>query len=348
MKIGLKIVQQVCIRRPDDWHVHFRDGALLAYTVPATAVNFARALVMPNLEKPLTTLEVILAYQTRIINAAKNYPNFKPYFTFYLNETISPDVFSAAKAYPFILGGKLYPAGVTTHSKAGTRDIDALYPIFEVMQTNQLVLQIHGEEITGDIFEREALFLTMHLKKIIKNFPKLRIVLEHISTEAAVQCVENAPNTVAATITAHHLRYDRNQLLAGGIRPHYYCLPILKHARDKKALQLAATSGNPKFFAGTDSAPHGIAQKECASGCAGIYTAPFSLSMYAEVFETMGALKQLDAFLGQYGADFYQLPLTSECVTLVREPIQVPDFFDFKSIHVVPVHAGGTFAWSLR
>jgi dihydroorotase len=341
-------MQSVCIAQPDDWHVHFRDGEMLHNTVPATAKHFGRALVMPNLEKPLTSLDALLAYQARIMDAAHDYPGFKPYFTFYLNESISPDILLTAKKHAFILGGKLYPAGVTTNSAEGARSIRALYPLFEGMQASDLVLQIHGEVITGDIFEREALFIETHLKNIMQNFPKLRIVLEHISTQKAVQAVENAPDTLAATITPHHLLYDRNHLLAGGIRPHYYCLPILKHARDKKALQVAAISGNPKFFAGTDSAPHGKNQKECASGCAGIYSAPFALSMYAEVFESMGALDKLNQFLGQFGADFYQLPLSNQQITLVRESIQVPAYFDFKTTEVVPVHAGGKFAWSVR
>jgi dihydroorotase len=341
-------MQSVCITQPDDWHVHFRDGAMLQSTVPATAKHFGRALVMPNLEKPLTSLDDLLAYRTRVIDAAKEHPDFKPYFTFYLNESVLPETLLAAKKNAFILGGKLYPAGVTTNSTEGARSIRALYPLFEAMQACDLVLQIHGEVIGGDIFEREALFIQTHLKNIVRDFPKLRIVLEHISTEVAAQYVENAPDTLAATITPHHLLYDRNQLLAGGIRPHYYCLPILKHARDKQALRAAATSGNPKFFAGTDSAPHGKNQKECASGCAGIYSAPFALSMYAEVFDSMQALDRLNPFLGQFGADFYQLSRSNHEVTLVRESIQVPEYFDFKTTHIVPVHAGGQFAWSVR
>jgi dihydroorotase len=341
-------MQSVSITRPDDWHVHFRDGAMLEDTVPATAKYFGRALAMPNLERPLTSLDALLAYHTRILDAAQNYPNFKPYLTFYLNEAVLPEALVEAKKHAFILGGKLYPAGVTTHSAEGARSIRALYPLFDVMQASDLVLQIHGEVITGDIFDREALFIKTHLIDIMRDFPKLRIVLEHISTQVAVEYVKAASDMLAATITPHHLLYDRNQLLAGGIRPHYYCLPILKHARDKEALQVAAISGNPKFFAGTDSAPHGKNQKECASGCAGIYSAPFALSMYMEVFEKMGALDKADKFLGQLGANFYKLPVSDERITLVRELIQVPEYFDFKTTKVVPVHAGGEFAWSVR
>ncbi len=341
-------MQSVVVTRPDDWHVHFREGDMLQYTVPATAQHFRRALAMPNLEKPLTSLDALLAYQAHIKHAARDFADFEPYVTFYLNETVLPEMLLAAKAYPFILGGKLYPAGVTTHSAQGARSIRALYPVFEAMQASDLVLQIHGEEISGDIFDREALFIETHLKRILRDFPKLRVVLEHISTQAAVECVEKGPETLAATITAHHLLYNRNQLLAGGIRPHYYCLPILKRERDQRALQVAATSGNPKFFAGTDSAPHGKNQKECASGCAGIYSAPFALSMYAEVFEAMHALDLLNLFLSRFGADFYKLPVSDSSVELVRKTTQVPEKLAFGAVTVVPVHAGGVFSWSVR
>ena len=341
-------MQSIRITRPDDWHVHFRDEEMLLQTVPATAQYFGRALAMPNLMPPLTSLEAILAYQTRIITAAKDYSHFKSYLTFYLNEAVLPEEIIAAKNNPFILGGKLYPAGVTTNSEQGARSIRALYPLFEAMQESSLVLQIHGEVIGGDIFDREAQFIDAHLKQMMKDFPKLRMVLEHISTKAAVEYVTNSPDTLAATITPHHLLYNRNQLLAGGIRPHYYCLPILKRASDQEALLAAATSGSPKFFAGTDSAPHGKNQKECSSGCAGIYSAPFALSMYAEAFEAMDALDKLDAFLGRFGADFYALPVSGESIELIRETIHVPDVCDVGCTQVVPVHAGGAFSWSVR
>ena len=342
-------MQTLVIRRPDDWHVHLREGELLNHTVPGSAAHFHRVLAMPNLSTPLTTLEALLDYRQQVLKAAAAYPQFAPYFNFYLNETVLPETLVAAKKYPFILGGKLYPAGVTTNSEAGAQSIRALYPLFDVMQTNDLVLQIHGEVIAGDIFEREVLFLEAHLKGILKNFPRLRIVLEHISTKEAVQFVKTAPDTLTATITPHHLMYDRNRLLAGGIRPHYYCLPILKHANDRAALQAAAISGNPKFFAGTDSAPHGKAQKECASGCAGIYVAPFALAMYAEVFDSLNALDKLDDFLSRFGAEFYQLPLfSSQTLTLVRKPLAVPLALNFNQTIVVPVQAGGSFAWSIE
>ncbi|MCH9756117.1 MAG: dihydroorotase [Gammaproteobacteria bacterium] len=341
-------MRSFCITRPDDWHVHFRDGEMLKHTVLATARYFGRALAMPNLVPPLTSVDALLAYQARIMDVADIYPHFKLYSTFYLNESVLPEALIAAKAHAFILGGKFYPAGVTTNSEQGARSMRALYPVFEAMQASNLVLQIHGEVLKGDIFDREALFIEEYLKDLIRDFPKLRIVLEHISTKAAVDFVTEAPPTLVATITPHHLLYNRNQLLAGGIRPHYYCLPILKHERDQRALQVAASSGNPKFFAGTDSAPHGKNQKECASGCAGIYSAPFALSMYAEVFEAMDAQTKLNAFLGRFGAEFYQLSVSDEQIELVREAVQVPEKMALGKTTVLPVHAGGQFAWSVR
>jgi dihydroorotase len=337
--------KSVEIAQPDDWHVHLRDASMLAQTVPATARHFGRALVMPNLVPPLTTCDALLAYRTRIMKASHGYPAFKPYMTLYLNERVQPETLIEAKQHGFILGAKLYPAGVTTNSAAGARSIQALYPLFEVMQTHDLVLQLHGEVLLGDIFDREALFIQQHLIPLMQDFPRLRMVLEHISTEAAVNFVLDAPKTLAATITPHHMLYNRNQLLSGGIRPHYYCLPILKRSRDQRALQEAAVSGNPKFFAGTDSAPHGKNQKECALGCAGIYSAPFALSMYAEVFEGMSAMDKLDAFLGCFGAAFYQLMPSNKKIELVREPLHVPTTLALGDTEVVPVHAGETFAW---
>jgi len=338
--------QEVKITYPDDWHVHLRDGDMLSFTVEATEKHFRRALVMPNLQPPLTTIEALKAYRQRVLSERAG-KDFEPYFTFYLNESITPDVFALAKSYPWIFGAKLYPKGVTTNSEVGADSIQALYPLFEAMQAQQMVLQVHGEVLEEDIFEREALFLEMHLSKIVKNFPKLRVVLEHISTREAVQFVTDAGEHVAATITPHHLMYNRNQLLSGGIKPHYYCLPILKHAKDQKAVQEAAFSGNPKFFAGTDSAPHPKNQKECASGCAGVYSAPFALAMYAEVFDEASALTKLDAFLGGFGADFYHLPINNEKLVLVKQPTQIPEEIQMGTETVVPISSGGQFTWSV-
>lgn len=342
------MIQTLTITRPDDWHVHFRDDAMLEHTVPATAQHIGRALAMPNLIPPLTSVAQVLAYRERILKASNAYPHFKPYMSLYLNESVMPEVFSDVSAHAFVLGAKLYPAGVTTHAEAGARSIQALYPALEAMQAEDLVLQVHGEVLDGDVFEREALFLEQKLKPLMRDFPKLRVVLEHISTQAAVDFVRDGPDTLAATITPHHLLYNRNQLLAGGIRPHYYCLPILKHQDDQNALRAIAVSGNPKFFAGTDSAPHGIAQKECSEGCAGIFSAPFALSMYAEVFDDMCALDKVDAFLGRFGAAFYQLAPSKEQVQLIRKPVYVPKTLNLGETQVVPVHAGGSFAWSVQ
>ncbi len=340
-------MQTLTINRPDDWHVHFRDGELLNHTVPATAAHFSRALVMPNLKPALTTVDAIKRYREKIIATTSKDSTFIPYMTFYLNESVQGNELEQAAKIPYILGAKLYPAGATTNSEAGAKSLVALYPLLELMQKHDLVLQIHGEVTHSDIFEREALFIEEYLKPIIKNFPALRIVLEHISTKAAVEFVTQAPSTVAATITAHHLLYNRNHLLAGGIRPHYYCLPILKHEQDQKALQQAAISGNPKFFAGTDSAPHAVTAKEHACGCAGIYSAPFALAFYTQVFANLNKLDRLNHFMSYYGAEFYHLAINSNKIELLQKPQTVPLFMPLGSNTVVPMAAGETIEWSV-
>lgn len=339
-------MQTLIINRPDDWHVHFRDGDLLAQTVPATAKYFARALVMPNIKPPLTTLSSIETYRKRILMHVPNQASFTPYMTFYLNESVTAEELSQAASIPYILGAKLYPAGATTNSEAGAKSLKALYPLFEVLAQNDLVLQIHGEVTHSDIFERETLFLTEQLKPIIHNFPKLRIVLEHISTKAAVAFVTQAPENVAATITVHHLLYNRNQLLAGGIRPHYYCLPILKHEHDQIALQQAAVSGNKKFFAGTDSAPHPRQTKEASCGCAGIFSASYALALYAQVFDNCGNLSALNDFTSRFGAEFYHQPINQGRCELIKRPQTIPDTLPLGQNLVVPIAAGETIAWS--
>lgn len=341
-------MKSLIINKPDDWHVHFRDNELLPYTVTASAKHFARVLVMPNLKPALTTLATISTYRERILAALPYGYQLTPYMTFYLNDSVTPEELAQAATIPYILGAKLYPAGATTNSEAGVKSLQALYPLLEIMQAHGLVLQIHGEVTHGDIFEREALFLDEYLKPLIRNFPKLRIVLEHISTQAAVNFIWDAPETVAATITPHHLLYNRNQLLAGGLRPHYYCLPVLKHAQDQKALQHAACSGNPKFFAGTDSAPHSISQKESACGCAGIYSAPFALSLYAQIFDELDRLSQLNQFMSHFGASFYQLPVNKEQIELLHSPQIIPRTLPFGTEHVVPVAAGERIQWSIH
>ena len=340
--------KRLIINQPDDWHVHLRDNLSLKHTVSATSQHFARALVMPNLKPALTHLLAINEYRERILAAVPKEHVFNPYMTFYLNESVNPADLEHAAKVPYILGAKLYPAGATTNSEAGAKSLKALYPLLEVMQNNNLVLQIHGEVTHSDIFEREALFLDEYLKHIVSNFPKLKIVLEHISTKAAVDFVTHAPETVAATITPHHLLYNRNQLLAGGLRPHYYCLPILKHERDQKALQMAACSSNPRFFAGTDSAPHSIQSKESSCGCAGIYSAPYAVALYAQFFDAQNQLDKLNHFMSHFGAEFYQLPINQKQIELVRSPQTIPDFLPLGTEKVIPMAAGETIQWSIH
>lgn len=342
------LLRTLSITRPDDWHVHFRDNELLKHTVHATGNHFARALIMPNLTPALTTVSAVNAYRERILVAMGKGLKFIPYMTLYLNETVTPDDLNAIAADTYILGAKLYPAGATTNSEQGAHSIRALYPLLDVMQAKNLVLQIHGEVTYGDIFARESVFIDTYLTPLVRDFPKLRIVLEHISSQAAVDFVKQAPATVAATITPHHLLYNRNHLLAGGIKPHYYCLPILKQERDQIALQQAVISGNNKFFAGTDSAPHAKEHKENACGCAGVYSAPFALAMYAEVFDNMDQIKKLDAFMSQFGANFYQLPILNERIELAKEPQVIPQTLAFGRDHVVPLAAGSILQWSIR
>lgn len=341
-------MRTLLITRPDDWHVHLRDHAALEHTVAATAKHFARALVMPNLQPALISLEAVSEYYHRILARLKQDNDFKPYMTLYLNEKVSPRDLEQIKVHDYILGAKFYPAGATTHSAEGARSIRKLYPLLDILQEQDLVLQIHGEVTHGDIFEREALFIDEYLKPLTHDFPKLRMVLEHISTRAAVEFVLQAPETVAATITPHHLLYNRNQMLVGGIKPHYYCLPILKHERDQIAVQQAAISGSNKFFAGTDSAPHSQSNKESACGCAGIYSAPYAIALYAQVFDKLGKLDKLDMFMSRFGAEFYRLPITKNHIELVEQPQVIPQLLPFGQEHVVPVAAGSTLQWSIH
>lgn len=341
-------MNHLTIPEPDDWHVHLRDGEALAQTVSATARHFARALVMPNLDPPLTTVSALLAYRKRIVDSLQNRAQLTPFMSLYLNETVNEAELSKARDEPFILGAKLYPAGATTNSAKGARSIKALYPLFSLLQEYDLVLQIHGEVTHGDIFQREALFIQENLAPIQRDFPHLRMVLEHISTKAAVEFVAESGDNIAATITPHHLLFNRNHLLAGGIKPHFYCLPVLKKGQDQQAVQQAALSGNPKFFAGTDSAPHAKQDKESACGCAGIYSAPFAVGLYAEFFDNHGALHKLAPFISQYGAAFYHLPPARRSIALVKTPKVIPYSLPFGDTQVVPIAAGETMAWSVE
>lgn len=340
-------MQHLRMIRPDDWHVHLRDQELLKDTVPATAKHFSRALVMPNLKPALTNIETIEAYRQRIIANLATTKSFTPLMTLYLNAKVEADTLTQLRSHPYILGAKFYPAGATTNAEAGAESIRRLYPLLDLMQENDLVLQLHGEVTSGDIFAREALFIEDYLRPLVQDFPRLRIVLEHISTQAAVEFVLQAPHTVAATITPHHLSFNRNQLLAGGIRPHFYCLPILKKETDQLAVQQAAVSGNPKFFAGTDSAPHARSNKESTCGCAGIYSAPYALAMYAQVFESLGKLPQLEPFLSHFGALFYQQSLNTEEIELIKTSQRIPQSLPLGREEVIPVLAGETLPWSV-
>ncbi len=336
------------ITQPDDWHVHFRDEERLEHTVSDSAKHFARVLAMPNLKPPLTTIAALTSYRERILQAIPDTRDLDPYLTFYLNESVSGEELEYAADIPWILGGKLYPAGATTHSEQGVKSITALFPLFKIMEEKGLVLQVHGEVTHGDIFEREKLFVNEQLPLITKNFPKLRVILEHISTRAAVEFVEQSGEQVAATVTPQHLIYNRNQLLAGGIRPHFYCLPILKSEHERKAIQQAIISGHPRFFAGTDSAPHAIQDKESSCGCAGIYSAPYALALYCEFLDKAGHLSLLNDFTSRFGAEFYQLPINKKDIELIEKEQQIPLQLPFGNHHVVPIAAGQTIGWSIN
>ena len=335
--------------RPDDWHVHLRDGAALATTVAHTAAQFARAIVMPNLKPPVTTAAQAAAYRERILAARPAGAAFEPLMTLYLTDNLPPQEIERARAAG-VVAVKLYPAGATTNSDAGVTDLRRTYRTLEAMQRAGLLLLVHGEvtDPDVDIFDREAVFIERVLEPLRRDFPGLKIVLEHITTKEAAQYVADAGPNLAATITAHHLLYNRNALLAGGIRPHHYCLPVLKREVHRQALVAAATSGHPRFFLGTDSAPHAVHLKEHACGCAGCYTAPAALELYAEAFEAAGALDRLEGFASLHGPDFYGLPRNTGRVTLEREALTVPERYRFGDAEVKPLRAGETLRWRLQ
>ncbi len=335
--------------RPDDWHLHVRDGAALHAVVPHSARQFARAIIMPNLRPPVTTNEQALAYWNRVLNAVPAGSDFQPLMTLYLTDRTPPDEIIRASESDHLVACKLYPAGATTNADSGVTTITGIYPALEAMQRRGLPLLIHGEVITPhvDVFDREAVFIDQVLTPLVWDFPALKIVLEHITTEDAVDYVREAPTTIAATITAHHLLYNRNAIFQGGIRPHYYCLPILKRERHRQALIRAATGGDPKFFLGTDSAPHPRSGKETTCGCAGCYTAHAALELYAEAFDAAGALDKLEAFASFHGADFYGLPRNIGTITLHRQTLVVPESFPFGADALVPLRAGETLGWRL-
>jgi dihydroorotase len=336
------------LMRPDDWHLHVRDGDALRTVVPHTAAQFGRAIIMPNLRPPITTAAQALAYRQRILQAVPPGLSFEPLMTLYLTDNLPPEEIKRAKAAG-VVAVKLYPAGATTHSDAGVTDLRKTYPTLEAMQREGLLLLLHGEVTTPsvDIFDREAAFIDQHLIGLRRDFPELKIVFEHITTREAAHYVRDANDYTAATVTAHHLLYNRNALFTGGIRPHYYCLPVLKRETHRLALVDAVASGHPRFFLGTDSAPHAAQLKEHASGCAGCYTAHAAIELYAEAFEAAGALDKLEAFASFYGADFYGLPRNSGSITLHQESWTVPSHFPFGSGELKPLRAGESLRWRL-
>ncbi|MBL0422236.1 dihydroorotase [Ramlibacter sp. AW1] len=335
------------ITRPDDWHLHVRDGAAMAAVVPHTAAQFARAVIMPNLKPPITTAAQALAYRDRIVACLPAGSDFQPLMTLYLTDRLPPDEIRRAREAG-VAAVKLYPAGATTNSDAGVTDIRHTYPTLEAMQREGLPLLVHGEVTSPDIdlFDREAVFIDQQLIPLRREFPGLRIVMEHITTREAAHYIRDADALTAATITAHHLLFNRNAIFMGGIRPHYYCLPVLKRETHRVALVEAATSGSAKFFLGTDSAPHPAHLKEHATGCAGCYTAHAAIELYAQAFDAAGALDRLEAFASFHGADFYGLPRNSGTLTLRRQDWTVPGAYAFgEGAELKPLCAGETLAW---
>jgi dihydroorotase len=337
--------QTLTIRRPDDWHVHLRDGEMLRAVAPFTAREFARAIVMPNLVPPVTAVEQANAYRQRIVDAAG--PGFTPLMTCYLTDQADPDEIARGFEEGVWIAAKLYPANATTNSAFGVTDVRNIFSALERMQRIGMVLCVHGEvtDPEVDVFDREAVFIDRILAPVTRDFPELKIVLEHITTSQAADFVEGSGPNVAATVTPQHLIINRNALFAGGLRPHAYCLPVPKREKHRLAVRKAATSGSPKFFLGSDSAPHAIEGKESACCCAGIFNAPFALESYATVFEQEGALDRLEAFASENGARFYRLPLNEGTVTLDRADMQVPERIEAAGIELVPFHAGETLGW---
>ena len=342
--------QALTLTRPDDWHLHLRDGAALAAVLPHSARQFARAIVMPNLRPPVTTVELARAYRGRILAALPAGSHFEPLMTLYLTDNTRPEEIVLAKASGVVHALKYYPAGATTNSASGVTRLEHCFCALEAMEKADLPLLLHGEvtDAEVDAFDRERVFIDKVLPQITRRFPALRLVLEHVTTREAIEYVAAAPANVAATITAHHLLLNRNAMFAGGIRPHHYCLPLLKREAHRQALVQAATGGSPRFFLGTDSAPHARRDKEAPCGHAGIYSAHAAIELYAEVFEAAGALDKFEAFASFHGADFYRLPRNSENITLRRESWQVQPAFAFGADELVPLRAGERLVWRLQ
>ncbi|MFT5521144.1 MAG: dihydroorotase [Enterobacterales bacterium] len=339
-------MKNITITRPDDWHLHVRDNEYLVDVVPHTAATFSRAIIMPNLKPPVTTLAQALAYRERILAASPN-KSFDPLMVLYLTNNTSAEEITAAHNSEHVYAVKYYPAGATTNSDAGVTDIKNAYPALEKMQELGIPLLIHGEvtDQTVDLFDREEIFIETVLRPLLKDLPELNVVLEHITTKQAAEFVASEGDNIAATITAHHLLFNRNVMFKGGMNPHYYCLPILKRETHREALIAAATSGSKKFFLGTDSAPHAQNDKETSCGCAGIYSAHAAIELYAEVFDNANALDKLEGFASFFGADFYGLPRNTETITLEKIDWQVPDSYTFSNEKLIPLRAGEIVHW---
>lgn len=340
---------RLVLRRPDDWHLHLRDGVHMAAVLPFTARQFARALVMPNLKPPMTTTAALLDYRGRILAALPAGLAFEPLMTLYLTDRTPPEEIARARGSGCVVGAKLYPAGATTHSDAGVTSIDEAWPALEAMADAGLVLQVHGEvtDPAVDVFDREHAFIDRVLSRVVERLPRLKVVFEHITTATAVEFVRTARPGVAATITPQHLLMNRNALFEGGLRPHHYCLPVLKRERDRAALLAAATGDDPRFFLGTDSAPHARHAKEAPCGCAGMFSAHAAIELYAEAFEEAGRLARLEAFASERGADFYGLPRNEGSITLERETWTVPERYAFGADELVPMRAGAPLGWRM-
>ncbi len=343
------MLQSLTFTQPDDWHLHLRDGVSLGFTSHYTARQFGRAIIMPNLSTPVTSVDSALAYRERILSSLPTeLEDFNPLMTLYLTDSISTSEIEAASSHPHVHAAKLYPAGATTNSEHGVTDIKNIYPLLEAMQQHDLPLLVHGEVVdnTVDVFDREQAFIGKILSPLRETFPALRIVFEHITTSQAVDFVL-ANDNIAATITAHHLLYNRNAIFTGGLRPHHYCLPVLKRESHRQALVNAATSGNPKFFLGTDSAPHSRQNKENACGCAGIFTAHTAIEIYTQVFDHAGALDMLETFASFNGADFYQLPRNEKVITLNKQTTHIPESLPYENDSLIPFLANETIDWKL-
>ena len=343
-------MQSLTITRPDDWHLHLRDGGPLASVLPHSARQFARAIIMPNLRPPVTTVELAQAYRNRILRELPQGMRFEPLMTLYLTDNTTAAEIAKAKTSGFVHAVKYYPAGATTNSDSGVTSLERAYEALAAMEAHDVPLLMHGEVTTPgvDIFDREKVFIDTVMTQIVQRFPKLRVVFEHITTQDAAEFVRDSGPNIGATITAHHLLYNRNAIFQGGIRPHYYCLPVLKRERHREALVAAATGSSNKFFLGTDSAPHPQSDKETACGCAGCYTAHAAIELYAEAFEAAGALDRLEAFASFNGPDFYRLPRNSERITLVRDAWQVPPQLAYGTTRLVPLRAGESLAWRMQ